>query len=57
MNNTLKMDRQREQKFIVSDVESRYKVDLDERLIDLSVSVIRFLQNLPKGREFDVFRY
>ena len=37
--------------------KSRYKVDLDKRLLNFSVKTIKFLQTLPYKREFDVFRY
>ena len=34
-----------------------YVVDLRNKLLQFSVSVIRFLLNLPNKREYDVFRY
>lgn len=37
--------------------KSRYKVDLDKRLLKFSVNTIKFLQTLPYKREFEVFRY
>ena len=36
---------------------SRYKVDLDKRLLKFSVNTIKFLQTLPYKREYEVFRY
>jgi len=36
---------------------SKYKVDLDKRLLTFSVNTIKFLQTLPYKKEFEVFRY
>ncbi|RMG24108.1 MAG: four helix bundle protein [Methanobacteriota archaeon] len=42
---------------VLTDVHSRYEVDLRKRLFDFSVKTIRFLGTLPYKKEYDVFRY
>lgn len=41
----------------VREIAKSYKIDLRDRLLDISVNIIRFLSSLPENREFDVFRY
>ena len=41
----------------MGEAKSKYKVDLDKRLLKFSVNTIRFLQTLPYKKEFEVFRY
>ena len=41
----------------MGETKSKYKVDLDKRLLTFSVNIIKFLQTLPYKKEFEVFRY
>ena len=41
----------------MGEAKSKYKVDLDKRLLLFSVNIIKFLQTLPYKKEFEVFRY
>ena len=41
----------------MGETRSKYKVDLDKRLLTFSVNIIKFLQTLPYKKEFEVFRY
>ena len=42
---------------LVMEQGSGYEVDLRQRLLTFSVTVIRFLMNLPNKKEFEVFKY
>ena len=42
---------------VVKEVESKYAIDLRERLLDFAVEVIRFLFLLPYIKELEVFRF
>lgn len=43
--------------WIVCDSQSKYAVDLRERLFLFAVDTFRFLGTLPRNKEYDVFRY
>jgi four helix bundle protein len=43
--------------FLIKEMEKKYEVNLDERLINFSVDIIKMLQTLPYKKELDVFRY
>lgn len=42
---------------VVREKGQRYAVDLNERLLQFAVDVIKFLMTLPYKKEFEVFRY
>ena len=42
---------------LVMEQGSGYEVDLRQRLLAFSVTVIQFLMNLPNKKEFEVFKY
>ncbi|HDP99122.1 MAG TPA: four helix bundle protein [bacterium] len=41
----------------VNDKQGNYKINLDDRLLELSVNTIRFLQTISNQKEYDVIRY
>ncbi len=43
--------------WIVRDSQSKYAVDLRQRLFRFAVDTFRFLGTLPRNKEYDVFRY
>lgn len=47
----------RNEKWIVRDIQTKYAIDLRQRLFRFSVDTIRFLGTLPVKKEYDVFRY
>ena len=46
-----------DQKFIIKEKNSKYDVDLKDRLFRFAVDTIKFLGTLPFKKEYDVFRY
>jgi four helix bundle protein len=42
---------------IVSDVESKYKIDLRKRLFSFALESIKMLRQIENRKEFDVFKY
>jgi four helix bundle protein len=43
-------------KYKIRDLNSKYEVDLGERLFQFALDVIRFLGKVPNRMEFDVFK-
>ena len=46
-----------DQKFIIKEKNSKYDVDLKDRLFRFAVDTIKFLGTLPFKKEYDIFRY
>ena len=42
---------------IVSDTKGKYKIDLEERLLQFSVKTLKFLMKFPVRKELDVIKY
>jgi len=45
------------ERLIVKEKGGRYVVDLQERLLNFAVDILKFLMKLPNRKEFDVIRY
>jgi len=43
--------------FLIGEVRTEYKTNLSERLLNFSVTVIRFLGELPIKKEMEVLKY
>ena len=37
--------------------KKKYKIDLEERLINYTVKTIKYLKTIPFNKEYDIFRY
>ena len=46
-----------DKKFKIKEEDSKYDVDLKDRLFRFAVDTIKFLGTLPFKKEYDVFRY
>jgi hypothetical protein len=42
---------------VVKEVESKYGMDLRQRLLQYAIDIIKFLFLLPYAKELDVFRF
>lgn len=42
---------------IIKEIRQKYEKNLRERLLNFSVSIMKFINSFPSKREFDVFRY
>lgn len=42
---------------LIYDNQSKYNIDLQERLLDFTVKTMQFLGTIPYKKDYDVFRY